>query len=157
MWNYIRKKKQAYRQKIVDEVRQEMIGDIESHLKRVQGQLESFVIHKVNHMDVDYEVMARHLDETMLANHLDHQEVANCLDHHHIAQEIDAYDVAREMDIYDVAQEICHYEVASNLDLDDIATRVSSNLDLDTMNEGLLDIVDDKINEALDDLEITRG
>tara|TARA_Y100000114_G_scaffold156271_1_gene182932 strand:+ start:7505 stop:7978 length:474 start_codon:yes stop_codon:yes gene_type:complete len=157
MWNYIRKKKQAYRQKIVDEVRQEMIEDIESHLKRVQGQLESYVTDKVNHMEIDYEVMVGHLDYYDVANCLDYCEVADNLDHHHIAQEIDVDDISRNLDVYDVAQNICHYEVAENLDLDDIATRVSSNLDLDTMNEELLDMVDDKINEALDDLEITRG
>lgn len=143
--------------KIVEEVRQQLIEEMELHCTRVQGQLESYVINKVNHMEIDYDELAENLDDWKIADSIDYQSVADHLDHHHLAQEIDAHDVAMEMDAYDVAQEMCHYEISQNLDMDELADKVGSNLDLESMNEGLLDIVDDKISDALDELEITRG
>ena len=157
MWNYIRKKKQAYRQKIVDEVRQQMIEEIESLKAKTKTELVSYIVSRVNDMDINYEELSSNLDVWKIIEYIDYQEVADNLDHHHIALEIDVDDISRNLDIYEVAQELCHYEVAQNLDLDDIATRVSSNLDLDSINQDLLDVVDDKITDALNELEITRG
>lgn len=157
MWNYIRKKKQAYRQKIADEVKTELLEELSSQMTRIQMELDDKV-EAIVVDDMDYGKLAMHVDYSEMVYNMDMYDIAREIDVSDI--EIDLQDLAGYLDTYDIAQEIDTYEVASNMDCNEVA----SNITIDNMSEYLeetkdeiMSQVEDMINDAVDELSVVRG
>lgn len=157
MWNYIRKKKQAYRQKIADEVKAELLDELSNQMAKVQMELDDKV-EAIVVGDMDYCKLAMNVDYSEIVYNMDIYDIAREIDVSDI--EIDLQDLASYLDTYDIAQEINAYEIASNMDINEVA----SNITIDNMTEYLeetkdeiMSQVEDMINDTVDELSVVRG
>ena len=157
MFRIFREMKARRMNKIVDEVRQQLIEEMSSVTIEVKRELESFVIHKTNDVTIDYRELAGHIDYYDVAEHIDESEVANYISDSDIAYHIDAYDVASAIDVDDIAQHFDSYTLAQEIDISDIAHHIDLDNSLDDVRRDILSEVEDMVSDALDSLEITRG
>ena len=157
MFRIFREMKARRMNKIVDEVRQQLIDEMSSVTIEAKRELESFVIHKTNDVTIDYRELAGHIDYYDVAEHIDESEVANYISVSDIAYHIDAYDVASAIDVDDIAQHFDSYTLAQEIDISDIAHHIDLDNSLDDVRRDILSEVEDMVSDALDSLEITRG
>ena len=157
MFRIFREMKARRMNKIVDEVRQQLIDEMSSVTIEAKRELESFVIHKTNDVTIDYRELAGHIDYYDVAEHIDESEVANYISDSDIAYHIDAYDVASAIDVDDIAQHFDSYTLAQEIDISDIAPHIDLDNSLDDVRRDILSEVEDMVSDALDSLEITRG
>lgn len=157
MFRIFREMKARRMNKIVDEVRQQLIDEMSSVTIEAKRELESFVIHKTNDVTIDYRELAGHIDYYDVAEHIDESEVANYISDSDIAYHIDAYDVASAIDVDDIAQHFDSYTLAQEIDISDIAHHIDLDNSLDDVRRDILSEVEDMVSDALDSLEITRG
>lgn len=140
MLNYFRKKKQEKMNKIVDEV----VSQIEV---KMENLFDHFVS-RMNGQEINYDELSRYVDYDNLAHNLDLDTLAENI-------EVDASDVAYHMDVMDVAGYIDCDDVARELDTSEVAQYVE--FDFDGMKSDIYGEVEEMINSAIDDLEITRA
>ena len=157
MFRIFREMKARRMNKIVDEVRQQLIDEMSSVTIEAKRELESFVIHKTNDVTIDYRELAGHIDYYDVAEHIDESEVANYISDSDIAYHIDAYDVASAIDVDDIAQHFDSYTLAQEIDISDIAHHIDLDNSLDDVRRDILSEVEDMVSDALDSLEISRG
>ncbi len=140
MLNYFRKKKQEKMNKIVDEV----VSQIEV---RMEDLFDNFVS-RLNGQEIDYDELSRYLDYGALAYDVDMDTLAENI-------EVEASDIAYHIDVMDVAGYIDCDDVANELDTSEIAQHVEVNFD--DLKSDIFSEVEDMVNSAIDDLEITRA
>lgn len=160
MLKFFREMKARRMNKIVDEVRQQLIEEMSSVTIEAKRELESFVIHKTNDVTIDYDELVRLVDYSDIAYHIDTQDLADEINTDDIAYNIDLYEVANNIDASEVAEHFDHYTLAQEIDLSDIAEYI----DLDDIRQEVQETKDEIISEvegmisdAVDNLEITRG
>ncbi len=140
MLNYFRKKKQEKMNKIVDEV----VSQIEV---KMENLFDHFVS-RLNGQEIDYDELSRFLDYGALAYDVDMDTLAQNV-------EVEARDIAYHIDVMDVAGYIDCDDVARELDTSEIAQFVE--VDFDNLKSDIFAEVEDMVNSAIDDLEITRA
>jgi hypothetical protein len=148
MLNYFRKKKQEKMNKIVDEVRQQLIEEMASVTIEAKRELESFVISKANEVSIDYYELSQNIEYDNLGDYIDNSEVADYV-------EVEASDIAYNVDVHDVAGYVDCDEIANALDTSEIAQYVE--VDFDDLKSEIFAEVEDMVNSAIDDLEIKRA
>tara|TARA_R100001463_G_scaffold5835_3_gene19754 strand:- start:276 stop:698 length:423 start_codon:yes stop_codon:yes gene_type:complete len=140
MLNYFRKKKQEKMNKIVDEV----VSQIEV---KMENLFDNFVS-RLNGQEINYDELSRYVDYDNLAHNLDMDTLAENI-------EVDVSDVAYHVDVMDIAGYIDCEDVARELDTEEIAHYVEVNFD--DLKSDIFCEVEDMVNSAIDDLEITRA
>ena len=140
MLNYFRKKKQEKMSKIVDEV----VSQIEV---KMENLFDHFVS-RLNGQEIDYDELSRYLDYGTLAYDVDMDTLAQNI-------EVEASDVAYHIDVHEVAEYVDCDDVARELDTSEIAHFVE--VDFDDLKNEIFNEVEDMINSAIDDLEITKA
>lgn len=157
MLNFIKKIKARRMNKIVEEVRQQLIEEMELHCTRVQGQLESFVIHKVNHMEVDYDEVVSHMDYSEVAYYADMSEVADYISVDDIAYNMDVSEIAQHIDADDIADRFDYHQLAQEVDIVDIADELCLDEKLEDLKCEVMNAAEDLIANTIDNLQIRRG
>jgi len=140
MLNYFRKKKQEKMNKIVDEV----VSQIEV---KMENLFDHFVS-RLNGQEINYDELSRYVDYDNLAYNLDMDTLTENI-------EVEASEVAYHIDVGDVAGYIDCDDVARGLDTSEVAQFVEVNFD--DLKSDIFSEVEDMVNSAIDDLEITRA
>jgi len=164
MWKFIQNMKARKMNKIVDEVRQELLAEFllisQDGMKefvdsRIEGQLQDLAV-----PEIDYDEMARYIDHSDVAYNMDASDIAEHIDSYDIAQNVDIIDIASNIDTDDIAQHFDSYTLAQEIEMSDIADYI----DLDGIRQEMQDTKDEIISEvegmisdAVDSLEVTRG
>ena len=157
MLNFIKKIKARRMNKIVDEVRQQLIEEMASVTIEAKRELESYVISKTNNVTIDYDELVRFVDYSDIAYHIDTQELADEISTDDIAYNIDLYEVASNIDASDVADHFDHYSLANEIEISEVAGYLDLDSQLDDMRNDIISEVEGMISDAVDNLEITRG
>lgn len=157
MLKFFREMKARRMNKIVDEVRQELLAEF---LLISQDGMKEFVDSRINSQEIDYDELVRHVDYSDIAYHIDTQELADEISTDDIAYNIDLYDVANNIDASEIAEHFDHYTLAQEIEMSDIAEYI----DLDDIRQEMQETKDEIISEvegmisdAVDSLEVTRG
>ena len=160
MWKFIQNMKARRMNKIVDEVRQQLIAEMGSVTIEAKRELESFVISKTKDVTIDYDELARYVDHCDIAYNMDASDIAEYIDTDDIAQYFDTHDIASNIDTDDIAQYFDSYTLAQEIEMSDIAEYI----DLDDIRQEMQEAKDEIISEvegmisdAVDSLEVTRG
>ena len=161
MLNFIKKIKARRMNKIVEEVRQELLAEfllmswdgMKNFVdERIDGQVKDMKV-----PEIDYNELGHHIDYSEVAYHADNQEIADYISVDDIAYNIDVSDIAGYIDTDDIAQHFDHYTLAQKIDLADVVSELNIDDMLDDVRRDVLGEVEGMISDALDDLEITRG
>ena len=154
MLKFFREMKARRMNKIVDEVRQELLAEF---LLISQDGMKEFVDSRINSQEIDYDELARNVDYSDIAYHIDRQELADEISTDDIAYHIDLYEIASNIDVSDVAEHFDHYTLAQEIDVSNIAEYIDLDSRVDDLRDDIISEVEGMISDAVDELEITRG
>ena len=157
MLKFFREMKARRMNKLVDEVRQQLIEEMASVTIEAKRELESFVITKTNDVTIDYGELLRFVDYSDIAYHIDTQDIADEISTDDIAYHIDLHEIASNIDASDVAEHFDHYTLAQEIDVADIVSEIDLDDLLDDTRRDILGEVEGMISDAVDSLEVTRG
>lgn len=77
------------------------------------------------HVDIDYDFLAGHIEPEDLAVHIDMEDaVRDAVDYDDIADHVDMRNLADHIELYDLADYIDKRDIADNLDMSDIASHM---------------------------------
>ena len=140
MLNYFRKKKQEKMNKIVDEV----VSQIEVKME----DLFDHFVSRLNGQEIDYYELSQNIEYDEVGQYLDNEEIAEYVS-------VEPEDIAYHLDEADIASCVEHEDIAQHLDTSEIARYVEVNFD--DLKSEIFAEVEDMVNSAIDDLEITRA
>ena len=112
------------------EVNEEAIAEhVEVDLELVAGHIETLDL--VDHIDMDHAIDSA-LDYDQIADHVDMSNLADHIDQYDLADYIDKSDIADNLDMSDIAShlEVDEQEVACHIELSDLANWVADEDEL---------------------------
>jgi len=171
MWKFIQNIKARRMNKIVDEVRQELLAEfllisqdgMEGFVdSRVKGQLQSLAVPEIQYDElakyVDHSDIAYNMEASDIAEYIDSCDIAEYVDTHDIASNIDADDIAQHFDAYTIAQEIELSDIGEYIDLDSLRNEMQETKD-EIISEvtGMIEDAVAEVESSIDDLTVSRG
>ena len=137
MIRYLKNRFRAYIQGIIAE-KVDAIAALAAEQVDVDSVVDTVMDRVKAGPDVEYDLLAEHIDIQELAGQFDISDLAGELDLSDVASNLEASDIAEHFALSDIAEEINLSSLAEEFDEDGIAERVIESLDYKVLAGALL-------------------